>query len=234
LIRGIPDTFFPTVRPARRAAPAAPNSKQTRKPFRLSTARFAPPSPKPTVTTISKCSLLQLTTLLSLGQNERRAGFSLLAHARTKFPNAPAAILTFHDDPRLTIEASTLGGFLLSKQDVPDCLDAFATHVQTVEARRQLNFPSHVSPRELEEDGSPESGHQPLDPIDIADPAYALTSAELALVEAILMGMEPKTYRTVRRVALATYKTQVSSILRKTGTKSLLSLISRVRKTRGT
>lgn len=171
---------------------------------------------------------------LTLGQNERRAGFSLLAHARTKFPNAPAAILTFHDDPRLTIEASTLGGFLLSKQDVPDCLDAFATHVQTVEARRQLNLPPHVAPKELEEDGSPESGHQPLDPIDIADPAYALTSAELALVEAILMGMEPKTYRTVRRVALATYKTQVSSILRKTDTKSLLSLISRVRKTRGT
>ena len=62
MIRGIPDTFFPTVRPARRAAPAAPTSKPTRKPFRLSTARFAPPSPKPTVTTISKCSLLQLTT----------------------------------------------------------------------------------------------------------------------------------------------------------------------------
>jgi len=63
LTRGIPDTFFPTVRPARRAAPAAPTSKPTRKPFRLSTARFAPASPKPTVTTISKCSLLQLTTL---------------------------------------------------------------------------------------------------------------------------------------------------------------------------
>jgi hypothetical protein len=46
------------------------------------------------------------------------------------------------------------------------------------------------------------------------------------------MGMEPKTYREVRRVTLATYKTQVSSILRKTDTKSLLALIARVRKKR--
>jgi DNA-binding NarL/FixJ family response regulator len=169
---------------------------------------------------------------LTLGENARRAGFSLLALARTKFPLVPAGILTFHDDPRLALEASTLGGFLLSKQAVPDCLDAFAVHVVSLEARRAQNRPIEMDVDELDDDPAPESGQQPLDPIEIEDPAYGLTSAELNLVEAIMMGMEPKTYREVRRVTLATYKTQVSSILRKTDTKSLLALIARVRKKR--